>query len=92
MLNIVQLLDAKLEDTSKWTEPQNCKLKHNKMLGILRKFVKAERTGNWMYICKPLEICCHVLQQLVITLIKIMEYLSVKDGKSETLMYISQRV
>ena len=36
---IVQLLDAKLEDMSKWTVPQNCALKHNKMLGILRKFV-----------------------------------------------------
>ena len=46
--NIVQLLDAKLEDTSRRTEPQNCELKHNKMLRILRKFVKAERTGNWM--------------------------------------------
>ena len=46
--NIVQLLDAKLEDISKRTEPHNCELKHNKMLGILRKFVKAERTGNWM--------------------------------------------
>ena len=46
--NIVQLLDVKLEDISKTTVPKNCKLKHNKMLGILRKFVKAERTGNWM--------------------------------------------
>ena len=36
---IVQLLEAKLEDMSKRTVPQNCKLKHNKMLGILRKFV-----------------------------------------------------
>ena len=36
---IVQLLDAKLEDMSKRTVPQNCELKHNKMLGILRKFV-----------------------------------------------------
>ena len=45
---IVQLLDAKLEDMSKRTVPQNCALKHNEMLGILRKFVKAERTGNWM--------------------------------------------
>ena len=44
----VQLLDAMLEDMSKRTEPQNCELKHNKMLGILRKFVKAERTGSWM--------------------------------------------
>ena len=42
--NIVQLLDAKLEGMSKWTEPQNCELKQNKMLGVLRKFVKAERT------------------------------------------------
>ena len=46
--NIVQLLDAKLEDMSKRTVPQNCELKHNKLLGILRKIVKAERTGNWM--------------------------------------------
>ena len=46
--NIVQLLDAKLEDMSKRTEPQNFELKHNKTLGILRKFVKAERSGNWM--------------------------------------------
>ena len=46
--NIVQLLDAKLEDTSKRTEPQNCELKQNKMLVILRKSVKAEITGNWM--------------------------------------------
>ena len=46
--NSVQLLDAKLEDMSKRKEPQNYELKHNKMLGILRKFVKAERTGNWM--------------------------------------------
>ena len=46
--NIVQLLDAKLEDTSKRTEPKNCELKHNQMLGILRKFVKAEITGNGM--------------------------------------------
>ena len=36
---IVQLLEAKLEDMSKWTVPQNRELKHNKMLGILRKFV-----------------------------------------------------
>ena len=36
---IVQLLEAKLEDMSKRTVPQNCELKHNKMLGILRKFV-----------------------------------------------------
>ena len=68
--NIVQLLDAKLEHISKRTEPHNCELKHNKMLGILRKFVKAERTGNWMLHYKPLEICCHALQQLVITLIQ----------------------
>ena len=46
--NIVQLLDAKLEDMSKRTVPQNCEIKHNKMLGILRKFVQAEMTGNWM--------------------------------------------
>ena len=46
--NIVQLLDAKLEDMSKRTVSQNCELKHNKLLGILRKIVKAERTGNWM--------------------------------------------
>ena len=45
---ILQMLDAKLEDMSKRTVPQNCELKHNTMLGILRKFVKAERTGNWM--------------------------------------------
>ena len=68
--NILQLQDAKLEDTSKRTEPQNWELKHNKMLGILRKFVKAERTKIGCYICKPLEICCHALQQLVITLIQ----------------------
>ena len=36
---IVQLLEAKLEDMSKRTVPQNCELKHNKMLGILRKFL-----------------------------------------------------
>ena len=46
--NIVQMLDAKLEDLSKRTVPQNCEFKHNKMIGILRKTVKAERTGNWM--------------------------------------------
>ena len=38
--NIVQLLDAKLEDMCKRTEPQNCELKLNKMLGILRKLFK----------------------------------------------------
>ena len=36
------------KDTSKRTEPQNCELKQNKMLEIPRKFVKAERTVNWM--------------------------------------------
>ena len=36
---IVQLLEAKLEDMSKRTVPQNCELKHNKMLGILKKIV-----------------------------------------------------
>ena len=36
---IVQLLEAKLEDMSKRTVPKNCELKHNKMLGILRKFL-----------------------------------------------------
>ena len=41
--NIVQLLDAKPEDMtimSKRTVPQNCELKHNKMLGILRNSLK----------------------------------------------------
>ena len=39
--NIVQLLDAMLEDMDKRTIPQNCELKHNKMLlGILRKSLK----------------------------------------------------
>ena len=42
--NIVQLLDAKLEYMSKINRTSKLWIQHNKMLGILRKFVK--RIGN----------------------------------------------
>ena len=45
---IVQLLETKLEDISKKNRTSKLWIQYIKMLGILRKFVKAERTGNWM--------------------------------------------
>ena len=46
--NIEQLLDAKLEDMSKKNRTSKLWNQHIKMLEILRKFNKAERTENWM--------------------------------------------
>ena len=45
---IVQLLDAKLEDMSKTNRTSKPRIQYINMLGILRKFVKAERTINWV--------------------------------------------
>ena len=46
--NIVQLLDAKLEDMCKKNGTSKLWIQYIRILGILRKFIKAERTGNWM--------------------------------------------
>ena len=46
--NNVQLLDTKLENMSKKNRNSKLWVQYINMLGILRKFVKAERTGNWM--------------------------------------------
>ena len=46
--NIVQLLVTKLEDMRKKNRTSKLWTQYIKMLGILGKFVKAERTGNWM--------------------------------------------
>ena len=46
--NIVQLLDTNLEDMSKKNRTSKLWIQNIKMLGILRKFVNAEMTGNWM--------------------------------------------
>ena len=46
--NIVQLLYAKLEDMSKKNKTSKLWIQYVKMLGILRNFIKAEKTENWM--------------------------------------------
>ena len=46
--NIEQLLYAKLDDMSKMNKTSKLRIQYIKMLEILRKFIKAERTENWM--------------------------------------------
>ena len=46
--NIVQLLDAKLEDMNKKNRTSKLWIQYIEMLEILRKFIKAERAENWM--------------------------------------------
>ena len=46
--NILQLLDAKLEDMSKKNRTSKLWIQYVKMLEILRTFIKAERTENRM--------------------------------------------
>ena len=94
---IVQLLDTKLEDMSKRTVPQNRELKHNTMLGILRKFVKAEKTENWMLHLQTVRDMLSCFSETGHNIYTksghiYLSILSVKDGESDILMYISQPV
>ena len=91
--NIVQLLDAKQEDMRKRTESQNCEFKHNKMLGILREFVKAEWTGNWMLHLQTVRDMLSYFAATdhnTYTNHGILDMTNFEGWQIETLMYISQ--
>ena len=45
-------------------------LQYMDMIAILQRFIRAERTGNWDFIYKPCQKCCHILLHQVIIIMQ----------------------